>query len=97
MPELGVKENELVDVPGEEEFGSHVGGFLVGVLDQGRIVRIAAFRCAGQLHLSGKNEFLPGAIHAEVRALSVDTLGFFDFGALEGPVRVVCKKGIGPL
>src|ERR1035441_5433797 len=97
MPEFGVKKNELVEVPGEEEFGPDVGGLLVGVIDQGGIVCVAAFRCAGQLHLAGQNEFVAGTINAEIRALLLNALGFLYFSALEQPLWVVCKKGVGPL
>src|ERR1039458_6181582 len=83
MPQLGVKKNELVDVPGEEEFSSHVGRLLVGVLDQGGIVGVAAFRCAGQLHFAGQNEFVAGTINAEIRALLLNALGLLNLSALE--------------
>ena len=97
LPLLGVEQNELVDVPGEEEFRAGVGRLLVGVLDQGGVVGVAAFGRAGQLHFSGQNQFVAGAVNAEVGALPLDALGFLNFGAAEWPVRMVREKGVSPL
>jgi len=54
----GLPQNELVDVPGEEEPDPGALGLLPGVLDQGLNVRTTAIFLEGELDFAGENDDL---------------------------------------
>ena len=83
MPQLGVEQNQLVDVPSEEEFRPHVGSFLIGVFDQRGIVSVAAVRRPRQLYFPGENQLVAFSIDAQIGTLALDAFGLLNFRALE--------------
>ena len=96
MPQLGVEQNKLVDVPSEEKFRTGIGCFLVSVVNQRGVVCVAAFRRPRQLYFPGEDQFVGSSIDAQIGTFAFDELGLFNFRVTEWPFRVRRKKRVRP-
>ena len=96
MPQLGVEQNEFVDVPREEEFRAGVGCLVARVVNQREVVGIAAFRRPRQFYLPGENQLIVCTIDAQIGTLALDAFGLLNFRSLERQSRGVFKNGICP-